>query len=216
MRRGLYVCLLLIALLISSVTLARAVGGLQAPIFHAWLRHADGTPCAQACLFGASPDGTLSFEAARAILAAHPLTQGAELLDRGLIVHWRSEAFMLSIGRTHDSEQLAWINLQIAGRDLRVSDIIAAYGTPNYVSATNDRIITDLLYRAHHLQVSALREALPTNAPLRLRHRVYNLYLMRQEQFEALLRQIGGNLKAWRGFVPITHYLNRPSRVASP
>jgi len=215
-RRWLSVCLLLGALLGSSVSLARALGNLQAPIFHAWLRHADGAPCAQACLFGASPDGRLSFEAARAILAAHPLTQDAVLTDRGLIVQWHNRLFTLSIGRTHDSDQLAWINLQIAGRDLRVSDIIAAYGTPDYVSATNDRIITDLLYRAHHLQVSALREALPTNAPLRLKHRVYNLYLMREGQFEALLRQIGGNLKAWRGFVPITHYLNRPSRVAAP
>ncbi|MCS6872068.1 MAG: hypothetical protein NZ571_11485 [Anaerolineae bacterium] len=216
MRRWLIVCVLLSAALASSVALARVLGSRQTPRFHVWLRHANGMPCERACILGVAPSSALSFEAAQAILAEHPLVDNAMLINRGLTVHWRTESFVLSIGRTQDSEQLAWINLQLRQRDLQVRDLVAAYGIPDYVAAANNTILTDLLYAAHGLQASALREALPEGAPLRLSHRVYNLYLVKDEQFQALLRQIGGNLKAWRGFVSVARYLNRPSRFAVP
>ncbi len=216
MRRWLVVCAVLCAALASGIGAARMLGSRQAPTFHMWLRHANGAHCQQACLLGVSPNGALSFQAARAIFAAHPLLQGAAFVDRGLTLHWRTPDFDLSIGRTRDSEQLAWINAQIRRHAPRVSDLIAAYGVPDYVAASYNSILTDLLYAAHGLQASSLREALPESAPLRLSHRIYNLYLLEGEQFEALLREIGGSLKAWRGLVPITHYLNRPSRIAIP
>ncbi len=216
MRRWLILSAALSVALIGALGAARALGSRQAPVFHAWLRHADGALCPRACLFGVAPDGALSFQAARAILAAHPLLQGVEAVDRGLILQWRSIDFELSIGRTRDSEQLAWINLQLRGRALQVRDLIAAYGVPTYVAASYQSILTDLLYPSEGLQGSALRQALPTDAPLRLSDRLYNLYLVEARQFEALLRDIGGNLKAWHGFIPITRYLNRPSRVAVP
>ena len=206
MRRFLSRCAALSAILAGCLVAARALGAQQAPLWHAWLVHADGTPCERACLLGVTPDGALSFEAARERLSAHPITHGATAVNRGLTMHWRTSRFELSIGREQNSEQLTWINLQIIDRTLRVSDLLAAHGTPDYISATNGSIVTDLIYAQHGLQVSALREALPESAPLRLSSRVYNIYLVAPEPFAALLARVS-NLRAWRGLVSIAHYL---------
>jgi len=206
MRRFLSRCAALSAILASCLLAARALGAQQLPVWHAWLVHADGTPCERACLFGVTPDGALSFEAARERLSAHPITYYATAVNRGLTVHWRTGQFELSIGREQNSEQLTWINLQIIDRTLRVSDLLAAHGTPDYVSAVANSIVTDLIYTEHGLQVSALRDALPEGAPLRLSNRVYNIYLVAPEPFAALLARVS-NLRAWRGLVSIAHYL---------
>ncbi len=216
MGRLLVVCAALTALLIGSFTAARALGNHLPPHIHAWFKRADGMPCAQACLFGIAPDGSLSFEAAREMLAAHPITQGMVARDRGTQHYWRSPAIEILIGRAAESDLLAWINVRIDSRILLMRDVMAAYGIPDYVVAIPNSIITDLLYLPSNLQVSTLRNALPENQPLRLTHTVYNLYLQDQAQFGALLINLGGNLKTWRGLVDVTRYYNRPSRVAVP
>ncbi|MCE7948364.1 MAG: hypothetical protein DYG88_13145 [Chloroflexi bacterium CFX4] len=216
MGRLIVLCATLTALLIGSFAAARAVGNHLPPHIHAWFKHADGTPCAQACLFGITPDGALSFEAARQSLAAHPITQGMAVRDRGTQYGWRSSGIEILIGRAAESDLLAWINVRIDNRALVMADVIVAYGIPDYVVAIPNSIITDLLYLPSNLQVSTLRNALPENQPLRLTHSVYNLYLQDQAQFGALLVNLGGNLKTWRGLVDVTRYYNRPSRVAVP
>jgi hypothetical protein len=206
MRHFLSRCAALSAILAGCLLAARTLGIHQAPLWHAWLVRADGTPCERACLFGVTPDGALSFEAASERLSAHPITHGATVVNRGLTMHWRTSEFELSIGHEPNSDQLAWINLQIKDRALRVRDLLAAYGTPDYVSAVANSIVTDLLYAQHGLQASVLRKALPEGAPLRLSSRVYNIYLVAPEPFAALLTRIS-NLRAWRGLGSIAHYL---------
>ncbi len=214
MRRWLIVCIAVSAILLGTLSAARALGRRQAPTFHTWLKQADGRPCPRACLFGVAPDGRLSFEEAYSALSAHPLLREAAFVNRGEIRYWTTSAFKLSIGRAAGSDRLMWIQLEVpySQRELRVSDLLAAYGTPDYILATEASIVTDLLYAAHNLQASALREALPDNVPLRLSHRIYSAYLLNAEQFKAHLQLIGDNLKAWRGFVPITQYFRRATR----
>lgn len=216
MRRLIVLCAALSALLIGSFSAARALGSHLPPQMHVWFKHADGTPCVRACLFGVSPDRSLSFEAAREMLATHPITQGMVTRDRGTQQQWRSPAVEILIGRNAESDLLAWINVRIDSRLLTMADLIAAYGIPDYVVAIPNSIITDLLYLPSNLQVSTLRNALPENQPLRLTQTVYNLYLQDQAQFGALLVNLGGNLKTWRGLVDVTRYYNRPSPVAVP
>ncbi len=216
MGRLMVLCAVLTALLVGSFSAARALGNYLPPHIHAWFKHADGTPCAQACLFGITPDGSLSFAAARERLAVHPITQGMMNRDRGTYHAWHSVGIEIMIGRAAESDLLAWINVRLDTRILAMADVIAAYGIPEYVVAIPNSIITDLLYAPAHLQVSTLRNALPESQPLRLTHTVYNLYLQEPAQFGALLVNLGGNLKPWRGLVDVTRYYNRPSRVAVP